>query len=138
MNEVSEPREIFGADQQPWVFARLYAAWKQAAKGKRRRPDVAGYEARLGERLAELSERLEAGAWRPGGYRTFERVERGKRRLIAAAPFEDRIVHHALVKVGHAAVLPESDRSEFCEQVHQRHLERAEDARPHRPAHAQM
>lgn len=94
---MSERRIIFSKESQPWTFENLYAAWRQAARGKRRRPDVAGYEHRLGENLASLSARLESLEWHPGGYRTFERVERGKRRLIAAAPFEDRIVHHALV-----------------------------------------
>ncbi len=93
----SELREVLEPDAQPWRFERLYTAWKQASAGKRRRPDVSNYEFRLGERLAGLSERLEQLSWQPGGYRSFERVERGKRRLISAAPFEDRIVHHALV-----------------------------------------
>jgi hypothetical protein len=45
--------------------------------------------------IARLSQELMSGAYRPGGYRFFE-IHEPKRRLIAAAPFRDRVVHHAL------------------------------------------
>jgi RNA-directed DNA polymerase len=46
--------------------------------------------------LLELEASLQAGSWRPAGYRSFVWHERGKRRLISAAPFADRVVHHAV------------------------------------------
>jgi hypothetical protein len=76
--------------------ASLQAAWLRAAKGKRRRIDVAAFERRWPEPLLALSDALHAGTWRPAGYRSFVWNERGKRRLISAAPFADRVVHHAV------------------------------------------
>lgn len=45
-----------------------------------------------------LAKALETGAWRPGAYRTFW-VREPKLRLISAAPFADRVVHHAWVSI---------------------------------------
>jgi len=45
--------------------------------------------------IATLREELLSGAYAPGNYRFFE-IREPKRRLIAAAPFRDRVVHHAL------------------------------------------
>jgi hypothetical protein len=75
----------------------LWRAWAEAARGKRRRPDVMSFERRLFERLGGLHAALVGESWRPGSYRVFDVVERGKRRRVAAAPFADRVVHHALV-----------------------------------------
>lgn len=58
---------------------------------------MCAFEARLSDNLLRLEDELSTGRWMPASYRTFERVENGKRRLIAAAPFRDRVVHHALV-----------------------------------------
>lgn len=76
----------------------LHTAFRNAARGKRRRPDVAAFAWDQERLLLELHERLVAGEWRPGGYRQFELVER-KRRIISVAPFADRVVHHALMAV---------------------------------------
>ena len=78
------------------TLAALDSAWRRAARGKRGRPDVASFERDWPGVLVALAARLHAGAWRPGPYRTFPFVERGKRRLISAAPFADRVVHHAV------------------------------------------
>ncbi|MCP5515637.1 MAG: group II intron reverse transcriptase domain-containing protein [Verrucomicrobiales bacterium] len=45
--------------------------------------------------LLGLRDELLAGEYRPGSYRFFE-IREPKRRMIAAAPFRDRVVHHAL------------------------------------------
>lgn len=45
--------------------------------------------------MIRLSMELGSGTWRPSGYRFFE-IHDPKRRTIAAAPFADRVVHHAL------------------------------------------
>ena len=83
----------------PWPldFEALHTAWRAAATGKRRRIDVAGFEVRLAEGLEHLRCSLAEGRWQPGPYRVFSVVERGKVRRVAAAPFADRIVHHAVV-----------------------------------------
>jgi RNA-directed DNA polymerase len=48
--------------------------------------------------IATLREELLSGAYALGSYRFFE-IREPKRRLIAAAPFRDRVVHHALCNV---------------------------------------
>lgn len=48
--------------------------------------------------LFELQQDLEDGTWRHGPYRRFTIYER-KPRVIAAVPFRDRVVHHALMRV---------------------------------------
>lgn len=76
----------------------LYRAFQNAARGKRRRPDIAAFAWDQERLLEELRERLTSGAWEPAGYRQFELVER-KRRIISVAPFADRVAHHALMAV---------------------------------------
>ena len=79
-------------------FENLWRAYLNARRGKRARPAVAAYELDADTRLLRLQERLEAGTYQPGAYRTFV-VREWKRRVVSAAPFEDRIVHHALCQV---------------------------------------
>lgn len=73
----------------------LFLAADKARRGKSRRPDVEEWWAHRGQNLGRLAGVLRSGAWIPGGYRVFE-IREPKRRLIAAAPFEDRVVHHAI------------------------------------------
>ena len=54
--------------------------------------------ANLEHELLRLERELLDGSYRPGGYSTFE-VREPKRRFISAAPFRDRVVHHALCAV---------------------------------------
>jgi len=77
-------------------FEPLLMAYRRARRGKRRRPDVAGFEFRYEEQLLQLREELREGSYQPGPYRRFAVTENGKRRVISAAPFRDRVVHHAL------------------------------------------
>jgi hypothetical protein len=79
-------------------FANLWQAYLAARRGKRSRPAVAAYDLDAETRLLRLQERLEAGEYVPGAYRTFV-VREWKRRVVSAAPFEGRIVHHALCNV---------------------------------------
>jgi hypothetical protein len=51
-----------------------------------------------GERAGFAAARVEFGGYRTGPYREF-RVDEAKPRLISAAPFRDRVVHHALTQV---------------------------------------
>ena len=59
---------------------------------------MAAFEYRLEENLFGLQEELQGGAYRPGPYDSFH-IHEPKRRLISAAPFRDRVVHHALCNV---------------------------------------
>jgi retron-type reverse transcriptase len=76
----------------------LLGAAKKAAAGKRTRPDVAAFLMNLEGEVLRLQRELVSGAYEPGEYRTFEILD-PKPRLIAAAPFRDRVVHHALTGV---------------------------------------
>ena len=76
----------------------LVASWRAAAAGKRGTAAAARWEYRLGEHLLRLQRSLQAGHWQPGPYLRFE-VHEPKRRVISAAPFADRVVHHALMRV---------------------------------------
>lgn len=76
----------------------LYLAWRQAARGKRGRPAAARFEYHLADNLVALQEELTARTYRPGSYTSFY-IHEPKRRLISAAPFRDRVVHHALCNV---------------------------------------
>ena len=81
------------------TFEALCAAALRAAAAKRRVPGPAAFLANLETEVLGLERELRAGTWRPGGYVSFE-VRAPKRRLISAAPFRDRVVHHALHAVG--------------------------------------
>ena len=78
--------------------ANLLEAAQAAARGKRQRSDVARFLLNLEPELIRLRRELVEGSYAPGGYRTFQ-VEDPKPRLISAAPFRDRVVHHALTRV---------------------------------------
>jgi len=63
------------------------------------RETVKMFEQHLEPRLWEIRRELEAGAYQWGAYRRF-RITDPKPREIRAAPFRDRVVHHALVRPG--------------------------------------
>lgn len=79
-------------------FENLAGAAKDAARGKRKRADVAWFLLNLEPELVRLQRELGNGDYRPGKYRTFQ-VREPKPRLISAAPFADRVAHHALTRV---------------------------------------
>lgn len=80
------------------AFENLLAAARQARRGKRFRRSVLAFHCALEQELFRLQDELHAKTYRPGAYRTFEIFE-PKRRLISAAPYRDRVVHHALCNV---------------------------------------
>lgn len=79
-------------------FRNLLNAARNAARGKRRSANVARFGFDLENRLIRLHDELASHTYQPGAYRTFEIFE-PKRRMISAAPFRDRVVHHALCNV---------------------------------------
>lgn len=76
----------------------LLAAFHAAAKGKADRGEVIEFRSRLHERLCDIRERLANGTFEFGDYREFE-IRDPKQRTIQAAPFEQRVVHHAMVRI---------------------------------------
>jgi retron-type reverse transcriptase len=79
-------------------FSNLLEAARLASRGKRFRSNVASFSLNLEEELHDLQQQLVTRTYRPGPYRTFI-IREKKPRLISAAPFRDRVMHHALCNV---------------------------------------
>lgn len=79
-------------------FENLLLAAKKAAKGKKEKPAVLLFFHKLEDNLYQLQYELETQSYRPGNYRTSQ-IYDPKPRMISAAPFRDRVVHHALMNV---------------------------------------
>lgn len=80
------------------VWENLLLAWRKARKGKRGRAAAADFEFNAAEYLLELQAQLRQHTYQPSPYHRFY-VHDPKHRLISAAPFCDRIAHHALCLV---------------------------------------
>ncbi len=76
-------------------WGNLLLAYTKASRGKRGQPNVAAFEHRLEDNLLALQRELREQTYTPGPYASFY-IHEPKRRLISAAPFRDRVVHHAL------------------------------------------
>lgn len=59
---------------------------------------MAEFDLNLAENLLAIQAELKEGVYEPGGYISFY-IHDPKKRLISAAPFRDRVVHHALVNL---------------------------------------
>jgi retron-type reverse transcriptase len=79
-------------------FENLLSAYRKARKGKQSKPAVAEFTLNLESELLSLQQDLIDFSYQPGPYRLFTIYER-KKRQIAAAPFRDRVVHHALMNI---------------------------------------
>lgn len=77
-------------------FQALHAAARRAARSKRNKAGVASFLARLEPECLRLERELKEGRYRCGCYTEIV-VRDPKRRVVSAAPFRDRVVHHALV-----------------------------------------
>jgi len=80
------------------TYENLLAAANQAARGKRSNPAVLSFFERLEDNLFNLQNQLQAQRYNPGDYTTFQ-IYDPKPRMISAAPFRDRVVHHALMNI---------------------------------------
>ena len=79
-------------------FEALHAAARRAARAKRAKPGVAAFLANLETEVLRLERELRSGSYRPGRYTTIEIFD-PKHRIVSAAPFRDRVVHHAFCAV---------------------------------------
>lgn len=79
-------------------FENLLRAARQAQRGKRFRTNVLDFNYHLEQNLARLQQELQSQTYQPGTYRSF-RIFEPKPRLISAAPYRDRVVHHALCNI---------------------------------------
>ncbi|GAB4542438.1 MAG: RNA-directed DNA polymerase [Anaerolineales bacterium] len=95
-NRLAQPQHcenLSGLELYDWD--NLLRAYRKAAKGKRGHADVAEFEYRLEDNLLQLQRELRDESYTPGAYHSFY-IHDPKKRLISAAPFRDRVVHHAL------------------------------------------
>ena len=76
-------------------FQNLHLAYLKARKCKRYRDEILEFSYNLEENLLKLQEELLSQTYRHGSYREFIICD-SKKRCIKAAPFRDRVVHHAL------------------------------------------
>jgi RNA-directed DNA polymerase len=79
-------------------FENLLTAANKAQRSKRYRDNVLEFNDRLEPNLFQLQAQLLNHTYQPGAYRTFEIFE-PKPRIISAAPYRDRVVHHALCSI---------------------------------------
>jgi RNA-directed DNA polymerase len=84
--------------EQVFDWGNLLAAWRKAAVGKRGKRNVAAFEFQAADKLLAIQSALESGDWLSGPYVHFQ-IHSPKTRRISAAPFADRVVHHALCSV---------------------------------------
>lgn len=79
-------------------FAALTKSAMQAGKGKKNNPRVALFLRNLENEVIALEEELQTRIYQPRPYRTFK-IHDPKERMICAADFRDRVVHHAVCRV---------------------------------------
>lgn len=92
------PRKHQHLFEQVANFEALHHAAHLAVKGKRKKKGAASFMARLEPDLLRLERDLQSRSYRPGEHLNFV-VRDPKRRTVGAAPFRDRVVHHALYAV---------------------------------------
>ena len=79
-------------------FENLLWAARRAEQGKRMQDTIGRFRTDLEAELLQLRHELVAKTYTPGPYRETI-ITRPKRRMISAAPFRDRVVHHAVCNV---------------------------------------
>lgn len=79
-------------------FENILLAARQAQKGKRFRENVLFFNYNLEGELIRIQRELINKSYQPGIYRTFY-IKEPKSRMISAAPYPDRVVHHALCNI---------------------------------------
>jgi len=93
-----------------YSFQNLHLAYFKARKCKRYRDEILEFSYNLEENLLKLQEELSNQTYQHGGYREFVVCD-SKKRKIKAAPFRDRVVHHALCNI----IEPIFDRGFICD-----------------------
>lgn len=104
--------------EQVVSFGNLLAAAREALRGRRWRKPGASFYAELEKHLVDLHAELSGGYYCPGDYHYFKIFE-PKERMVAAEPFRDRVVHHAIVRVRSAPFRAPFHRRFFCQPAGQ-------------------
>ncbi len=83
----------------------LMLAWRKPRRGKRYTPAAASFARNLDYELLSLYHDLRDESYQPGEYVSFI-VQEPKRRKISAAPFRDRVAHHAPLTINQLPASP--------------------------------
>jgi RNA-directed DNA polymerase len=87
-----------GLYTQIYSFENLWKAADQAQQGKRFQESVARFNLNRERELFKLQDELQSQTYKPGNYHEFTIYE-PKKRMISAAPYRDRVIHHALCNI---------------------------------------
>ncbi|MBM4055983.1 MAG: RNA-dependent DNA polymerase [Planctomycetes bacterium] len=79
-------------------FENLWLASRKARRGKRRKLSVSEFEFDLENKLLEIQDALIKETYQFGAYTRFT-IHEPQERQISAAPYRDRVVHHALCNI---------------------------------------
>jgi RNA-directed DNA polymerase len=79
-------------------FEALTRSALQAARGKKTKPRVALFLRNIENEVIEIEAELLAKNYQPRPYRTFK-IHDPKERMICAADFRDRVIHHSICSV---------------------------------------
>ncbi len=80
------------------AFPNLLLAAANTRDGQRFEPPAARFDLHLAQNLLRLQREIREKTWQPGAFKTFL-IEEPKRRMISAAPYRDRVLHHALCNI---------------------------------------
>lgn len=86
-------------------WENLLLAYRKARRGKRQQAEIQGFEFNLEYELSQIRHELLTHSFQPGQFRQFFIQDR-KTRLISAAPFRDRVMHHALMNIAEPLIEP--------------------------------
>ncbi len=84
--------------QQIISFDNLLIAAKKAQRCRRFKPDILQFNYHLETEILKLQRELTVQTYLTGEYKTFKIID-PKPRSISAAPYRDRVIHHALCNV---------------------------------------
>ena len=80
-------------------MTNLYIAAKKTTKGKKSKLSASKFWFHQEQELYKIQKSLEDESYSFGGYKEFEINDKGVKRKISAAPFRDRVVHHAMMNL---------------------------------------
>jgi len=91
-------KRVNGLFTQITDFQNLYLAFKKALRGSPHTLEAKQFTFFMEEELLALQSELLATSYRTGEFRHYI-INDPKKRLISVAPFRDRVVHHAVVRI---------------------------------------
>ncbi len=80
------------------TFENILLATKNAQKSKRFRPNILEFNFNLENEIINIQKELVSQTYEPAEYTVFKIID-PKPRQISAAPYRDRVVHHALCNI---------------------------------------